>query len=280
MSLLNNNPNIVSNIKFKYDLTTPNTIENYGNFNKNLNNIFSKQEHFNYSSILLNSDRESLVSNQIDINECAKTPENLTNQNLNLNNNSFPVKKNKNVNNLTFSSNNKQQVDQRGNFNVSSNKFSVFYNKLKYDEMNIKDIISYSSTLFELKEFLKCSNLLKSFANTKYPTAMFLYYFSEYMIIQQKKQEEMIDNADLGSKYYSSKELNKIYQILLPLSQNNELSAFMEYLYGVILKDLNMMQEAKVAFIKSLNQFPMLWSAWAELCLISKQTEMVIITYI
>jgi anaphase-promoting complex subunit 8 len=220
----------------------------------------------NYSSILLNSD--SVISNSnIGLND-NKTPENK----INLDN----IVKNKNIAsninpNLTFSSNNKVfQINQK-----SSQKYSNYLIKIKESEYSIKDLITYASSLLDLREFNKCSFILKNYAIPKYPTAMFLYYYSEYFLAQQKKQEEILELSDIGSKYFVSKDLNKLYLTLQSFENCNELSPFMLYLYGVILKELNMGKQAKTMLIKSLNGFPFLWSAWVELCLISKSAELV-----
>jgi anaphase-promoting complex subunit 8 len=154
-------------------------------------------------------------------------------------------------------------------------KYTTYHNNIKKDEADIKDILSYASTLFDLKEYMKCNNLLKNYATPKYPTAMFLYYYSEYIMIQQHKQEEMLENSELGSKYCSSKDVYKLYHVLKTYDMKNELnSAFMLYLYGVVLKELNLLNEAHNVLIRCLNSFPFIWSAWVDLTLISKQDDL------
>lgn len=215
---------------------------------KNLNLVFDRPEHINFSSILLTSDRESLNSNPEMLNHLSPKDALLCNEPMNSNN-----------------------VKSKSNY--SNKKLTTMLKKLKYDEILIKDIISYAGSLFDLKEYLKCTYVLKLYALPKYPTAMFLYYYSEFMIIQQKRQEELLENSDLSSKYYPSKEMSKLY---LTLQQYEaELSPFCLYLYGIILKELNMMEQAHSALNRALNQFPFLWPAWVELALIVKQNEIV-----
>jgi len=215
------------NEKSKFDLNSSHNKENSNN--KNLNLIFNKHEAFNFSSIVLNSDRESMSSNLNFNNE---------------NDNSTPNNYNPHL--FNNSEKNKFLSIPTNKNNPSSNRFQMMYNKLKFDEEKIKDVISYAGSLFDLNEFVKCTFVLKNYATPKYPTAMFLYFYSEYMIIQQRKQEDLIENSDLGSKYYSSSELSKLYQILVNYENKNEMCPFMLYLYGVILKELKMFNEAKV----------------------------------
>lgn len=49
--------------------------------------------------------------------------------------------------------------------------------------------------LFDLREFKKCSNLLKDqMENQKNQTVIFLYYYSLYMAGEIRKEEEMFEN--------------------------------------------------------------------------------------
>ena len=165
-------------------------------------------------------------------------------------------------------------LNPQSNSNLSSNftignKYTILYQKYKNNEDKIKDILSYANCLFDLREYLKCYNVISNYATNDFPTAMFLYYNCQYMIIQQKMQEEKLDNSDnLNYKYSSSIELNKLQNELSQKEEN--FSPFMNYLYGIILKDLKRYNESKNYFIKCLNDFPYLWSCWLELCSILK----------
>lgn len=146
---------------------------------------------------------------------------------------------------------------------------------LKKEEKPIKDIIAYASTLYDLKEYSKCIYILKNYANEKYPTAFFLYYFCEYLLLQQKKQEDVVENPELGFRNNSAKDLNKLLIAMNKSEYNFHNNPFCLYLFGVILKDLDQKEEAKDVFIKCLNLFPFLWGAWIDLSLISKQSDYV-----
>ena len=182
----------------------------------------------------------------------------------------------KNLSNLFNKANiSNQKANQSGNPTspfIMGNKYSLLYQQYKNDESGIKDILAYASSLLELKEYIKCSHLLSNYALPKYPTAMFIYFYCEYLIIQQKMQEEQLDNNDMSTyKYSNSSELNKLQMNIARYEQN--FSPFMMYLYGIILKDLKRFNEAKTYFIKSLSQFPFMWSCWVELSLISKISD-------
>ena len=164
--------------------------------------------------------------------------------------------------------NQKSSLNPISNFSIG-NKYISLYQRYKNNEYKIKDILTYANCLFDLREYLKCLNTLSNYTNNETPTAMFLYYYCQYMIIQQKMQEEKLENSDnLNFKYSSSIEINKLQKELSQKEEN--FSPFMNYLYGVILKDLKRYNEAKNYFIKCLNEFPFLWSCWLELCSILK----------
>jgi len=156
-------------------------------------------------------------------------------------------------------------------------RISIFdFENLKKEEKPIKDIIAYASTLYDLKEYSKCIYILKNYANDKYPTAFFLYYFCEYLLIQQKKQEDISENSELAFKNnHNTNDLNKLLLAMNKSDHNFHNNPFCLYLYGVILKDLDQKEEAKECFIKCLNLFPFLWGAWIDLCTITKQTDYV-----
>ncbi|MCQ2818658.1 MAG: tetratricopeptide repeat protein [archaeon] len=163
------------------------------------------------------------------------------------------------------------QMNPTSNFCIG-NKFTILYQKYKSEEYPIKDVLTYASSLLDLKEFVKCKGILSKYAIPKYPSAMFIYFYCEYMLIQQQMQEGMLEKKDSEQfNYTDPSNLNKLQKDLEKSA--NEFSPFMSYLYGVILKDLKRFDEAKKYFIICLSQFPFLWSCWVELCKISSITD-------
>ena len=150
------------------------------------------------------------------------------------------------------------------------NKYNNLYEEYKINEREIKETLNYANTLFDLKEYLKCINVLTPLINPKYPRAMFLYYYSKYYLVSEKMQEEKLNNNEnIALKYASPDQLNKLQ---LELSQYiDNFSPFLNYLYGIILKDLKNYEESKKYFIKALNSCPYMWSCWVDLCFVLKQ---------
>lgn len=150
------------------------------------------------------------------------------------------------------------------------NKYNNLYEEYKINEKEIKETLNYANTLFDLKEFLKCINVLTPLINPKYPRAMFLYYYSKYYLVSEKMQEEKLNNNEnIALKYASPDQLNKLQIELSRYIEN--FSPFLNYLYGIILKDLKKYEESKIYFIKALNSCPFIWSCWIDLCFVLKQ---------
>ena len=113
---------------------------------------------------------------------------------------------------------------------IFGDKYSNLYEEYKINEKEIKETLNYANTLFDLKEYLKCINVLAPLLNPKYPRAMFLYYLSKYYLVSEKMQEEKLNNNEnLGLKYASPDMLNKLQIELAQYIQN--FSPFLNYLY-------------------------------------------------
>jgi len=250
-----------SRIKSDSNITSPFSTEN--NSSRNLNSIFNRIDKQAPFSNQLFDNKEIFNEN----NYCLKSNFPPINKNYILN--SDPKKQ------LFKVSNVQENITSNTTKKVNSNYLKNHYLIIKQEEANIKNTLQYGSTLFDLKEFRKSSFVLKQYAKPNYQTAMFIYYLSEFNLIEQKKQEEMLDTTEIGAKSFNSRDYVRLQQSLEQHYLKDELDAFNLYLYAIILKELQLIDACRIALIKCLNLFPYLWSAWVELSLISKQSEMV-----
>ncbi len=70
------------------------------------------------------------------------------------------------------------------------------FNRPYVEEQNeATDTLNLARTLFDLREYRKCAALLKPFAVPRYQCAMFLYYYSNYLISEQTKAEEIYESG-------------------------------------------------------------------------------------
>lgn len=121
------------------------------------------------------------------------------------------------------------------------------------------DIYTLSKSYFDLKEYDRAAYFLKMCKTSK---AKFLYYYSLYLSSEKKKIDNMTDvppdPLKNGSLKLLCNELRKEH-----LSRN--LDGFGLYLYGVILKKLQITNEAIDILVESTHKQPMHWGAWLEL---------------
>lgn len=72
-------------------------------------------------------------------------------------------------------------------------------------------------------------------------------------------------NPDGHIRAQTNPEIVLLAQKLKELYDNKVLSDITLYLYGLVLKEQEKMQEAKKVFLEVLNSFPCFWSCWIEL---------------
>jgi anaphase-promoting complex subunit 8 len=100
-------------------------------------------------------------------------------------------------------------------------------------------------------------------------SCLFLKNYALFLVSEQVKEEEILESNGSADKVNCStvnnKDLTKIEGELEEFYRNDQLNGINCYLLGIIYKERNKTSEAKEAFVKSLLQMPMLWTAWLEL---------------
>lgn len=138
------------------------------------------------------------------------------------------------------------------------------------------DALNLARNLFDLWEYWKAAFVLKKYADEKNQSALFLYNLANFMVSEQVTEEERFQCGDNASRsqivnkemiYLIEQDLDRLYK------HEDSLSAANLYLYGVILKQRDKIDKAKEVLVKAINKFPLLWSAWQELCLLIKKTD-------
>ena len=168
---------------------------------------------------------------------------------------------------------------------------NVPFTKVFYEEPNhTQDTLNLARSLFDLREYRKCAHLLTPLtqssnllqqdggsAKSLIQNCLFMKNYALFLVSEQQKEEEILETGGSSDKVNCStvvnKQLGKIEQELEELYRTKNLNALNCYLLGVIYKERNKKQEAKEAFIRALNQMPLLWSAWLELGSLLAQTD-------
>lgn len=91
-------------------------------------------------------------------------------------------------------------------------KTNSTFNKVYFEKPNEStDFLNLARTLFDLREYRKCAHFIKPFANSKNQQALFLYHYSLYLVSEQQKEEETLQNGDkISCSTIQNKELLSI----------------------------------------------------------------------
>jgi hypothetical protein len=103
-----------------------------------------------------------------------------------------------------------------------------------------------------------------------YLKVKFLELYSLYLSGEKIKEQEIRENKD---EKISNREIKKIYN---ELKEIKEKDSYLNYLFGIILKEINRKEESIEYFIQSINENEYLWSSWMELISITNEKEVVI----
>ncbi|XP_044267888.1 cell division cycle protein 23 homolog [Tribolium madens] len=118
-----------------------------------------------------------------------------------------------------------------------------------------------AKSYFDLKEYDRCAHFLK---NCTKPKTRFLYFYARYLSIEKKKLDNMTD-TNCPPDPTENNDLTELCRELKSDYYENKLDGFCLYLYGIIVKKLDMISLAISVFVKSVNLEPLLWCSWYEL---------------
>ncbi|XP_020293344.1 cell division cycle protein 23 homolog [Pseudomyrmex gracilis] len=124
-----------------------------------------------------------------------------------------------------------------------------------------------AKTYFDLKEYDRAAYFTRDCKTAK---VKFLHLYSRYLSGEKKKLDDMTDVPPDPTKNDSLKllcaDLRKDY-----LASN--LDGYGLYLFGVTLKKLQLLREAKDVLMEAVHKEPMHWGAWLELTALIKDRE-------
>jgi anaphase-promoting complex subunit 8 len=94
------------------------------------------------------------------------------------------------------------------------------------------------------------------------PCARFLHLYSRYLSLEKKK----IDNlTELFCVPELASQLQALCTDLRAAHVRKQLDAYSLNLYGIVLKRLDLLEEAKIILVDAVNKEPLHWGAWLEL---------------
>jgi len=138
-----------------------------------------------------------------------------------------------------------------------------------YDPQFVKDFDRYTlgKTFFDLKEFDRAAFFLDGCTSHK---AYFLYMYSRYLAGEKHKNDKMMDV--LGpQENVQNQALTSLRAELY--KKHRELDGFCLYLYGVVLKKLDLREDALEVIQEAVTKEPLHWGAWLELSSLCSDKE-------
>lgn len=130
---------------------------------------------------------------------------------------------------------------------------------VKSEPCEESDAYTLAKTYFDLKEYDRAAYFTRDCKTSK---VKFLHLYSRYLSGEKKKLDDMTDVPPDPTKNDSLKllcaDLRKDYL-------DSKLDGYGIYLFGVTLKKLQLLREAKDILLQSIHKEPMHWGAWLEL---------------
>lgn len=136
------------------------------------------------------------------------------------------------------------------------------------------DAVNTARILFDLREYRKACYKVKPFVKASNQQAIFIYYYSLFMLSEQQTEEERYQSSEnISRSCVTNSDMITIENALTEFYSRNELNALNLYLFGVVLKKRNKKEQAKNILVESLAKYPLLWGAWTELNMIIKKED-------
>lgn len=100
--------------------------------------------------------------------------------------------------------------------------------------------------------------------NCESKVPQFMHLYATYMAKEKKYLDNLTDSANLNQSG-NLKDLTDFLATLKVLYSQKIMDGYMLYLYGVVLKKLDLTEMAITIFLESIHAAPTLWSSWIEL---------------
>lgn len=126
-----------------------------------------------------------------------------------------------------------------------------------------------AKSYFDCREYDRAAYFL---TECQSPVPKFLHYYSTYMAREKRKldnmTEDLIIEYNKSAQPHMDRGLADLMDTLKMEHNDNKLDGYCLYLYGVVLKKLELNEQAMDVLLEAVRQVPTLWAAWYELALI------------
>ncbi|KAH8353013.1 hypothetical protein KR084_008330, partial [Drosophila pseudotakahashii] len=118
-----------------------------------------------------------------------------------------------------------------------------------------------AKSYYDVREYDRAAHAVR---NCESSVPRFLHFYSTYMAREKRRLDSTTDQANL----HEPNQMRDLADLLATLRMEygkSRLDGYGIYLYGVVLKALNLNQAAEQMLIQAIRLVPMLWSAYLEL---------------
>lgn len=118
-----------------------------------------------------------------------------------------------------------------------------------------------AKSYFDLHEYDRAAYFVR---NAESPVPKFLHLYGTYMAKEKRRLDNLTDTVNLTE----SSQLKDLADLLATLKADHaqrRLDGYCLYLYGVVLKKLDLKDMAIPVLVESVHAAPTLWSSWVEL---------------
>ena len=131
--------------------------------------------------------------------------------------------------------------------------------RVQFGTVDEHDAYDFASCSFDAREYSTAVHTLEPYRKAS-TSSKFLYYYSRYL-----KLQKLVANKQRNAKQTSSLLAGTGLAELRTELEGEEKDAFLLYVLGMALMDLNNMAGARRALIESVSLYPCNWSAWKAL---------------
>lgn len=134
---------------------------------------------------------------------------------------------------------------------------------------NERDEYNLARGYFDLREYDRAAHCVR---NAESPVAKFLHLYSLYKAKEKRRIDNLTDRGNLveSGQYI---DLADLKDTLYKLHAKRKLDGYCLYLYGLVLKKLDVEELAEEVLIESINAVPTLWCSYAELAPLLNETS-------
>lgn len=118
-----------------------------------------------------------------------------------------------------------------------------------------------AKTFFDVQEYDRSAYFTQNCVSA---VPKFLHLYATYMSKEKKRLDNLADTSHMNQTG-CIKELSELLTILKAKYSQRSMDAYLLYLYGVVLKKLDLNDLAITVLLESVHAEPVLWSSWVEL---------------